>query len=246
MGALGHYLEAGGVPTTGISLIREHTERIRPPRALWVPFELGRPLGAPNAPAFQRRVVDAALDLLERPEGPVLEGFLEDAPAAAPEDGAWACPVSLPAPPAGAAGADVLVAALEAEVRRLRPWYDLHLERTGRTAAGVSGMDPEGVAGFLGAFLAGALPGSPGDDLPAAVRLRFAAQDLRAFLFEAVAAQPGAGAPGSRAFADWFWGETAAGRVLRAVGKVCRGSADPDLRMVGQRLLVPVDRADGG
>ena len=48
VGALGHYLERGGVPTTQISLIREHTERIRPPRALWVPFELGRPFGVPH------------------------------------------------------------------------------------------------------------------------------------------------------------------------------------------------------
>jgi hypothetical protein len=39
-----------------ISLVREHTEKINPPRALWVPFELGRPVGPPDEPAFQRRV----------------------------------------------------------------------------------------------------------------------------------------------------------------------------------------------
>jgi hypothetical protein len=42
VGALGHFLEREGIPTTGISLVREHTEKIRPPRALWVTFELGR------------------------------------------------------------------------------------------------------------------------------------------------------------------------------------------------------------
>ena len=65
MGALAHYLEAEGVPTTQVSLIREHTETINPPRALWVPFELGRPLGAPEDPGLQRRVLMAALNLLE-------------------------------------------------------------------------------------------------------------------------------------------------------------------------------------
>ncbi len=244
MGALGHYLEAAGVPTTGISLIREHTERVRPPRALWVPFELGRPLGAPDAPAFQRRVAAGALNLLERPAGPVLEVFPEDAPPAGNGDAPWACPVSLD-PPAPGGGAPGLVAALEAEVRRLRPWYDLHVRRTGRTAAGVSGLDPEAVVGFLGAFLTGAIPESPRAELSTAVCLRLAAQDLRAFHFEAVTAQPGTGAPGSRAFAEWFWGETAAGRALRAVGKVCQGAADPGLQTVGQRFLVPVGGRGG-
>mgnify|MGYP003335126148 CR=1 FL=1 len=65
MGALGHYLEQGGIATTAISLIREHTEAIRPPRALWVPFELGRPFAVPHDAAFQRRVLIAVLRLLE-------------------------------------------------------------------------------------------------------------------------------------------------------------------------------------
>ncbi len=51
MGALGHFLERQGIPTTGISLVREHTEVVRPPRALWVTFELGRPLGRPEGGA---------------------------------------------------------------------------------------------------------------------------------------------------------------------------------------------------
>ena len=72
MGALGHYLEDAGIATAGISLIRLHSEKIRPPRALWVPFELGRPLGVPNDPAFQTRVLQAVLDLVRAESGPVL------------------------------------------------------------------------------------------------------------------------------------------------------------------------------
>ena len=54
------------MPTTSISLIRENTVLIRPPRALWVPFPLGRPFGAPHAPDFQHRVLRRARTLLAR------------------------------------------------------------------------------------------------------------------------------------------------------------------------------------
>ena len=60
--------------------MRENTERMQLPRFLWVPFELGRPFGAPNEPDFQRRVLRAALALLERDDGPViLEDFPDEA-----------------------------------------------------------------------------------------------------------------------------------------------------------------------
>ena len=75
MGALAHYLEEVGLATTQISLVRPHTERIRPPRELWVSFELGRPFGALGDPVFQRWVIGKALGLLERKDGPVLEDF---------------------------------------------------------------------------------------------------------------------------------------------------------------------------
>ena len=52
------------------------------PRFLWVPFELGRPFGAPHEPESQRRVLRDALALVERTDGPVvLADFPDDAPA---------------------------------------------------------------------------------------------------------------------------------------------------------------------
>ena len=94
MGALGHFLERQGIATTGISLVREHTEKIRPPRALWVTFELGRPLGIPDDAPFQRRVVKAALDLLARTDGPLIGDYPEHVTEAADFTG-WACPINL-------------------------------------------------------------------------------------------------------------------------------------------------------
>ena len=71
MGGLAHYLEEEELATIQISLIRPQTEKTKPPRALWVPFELGRPMGAPNDPEFQKKVLRAALGLLDRDGGPV-------------------------------------------------------------------------------------------------------------------------------------------------------------------------------
>ena len=68
--------------TTGISLVRENTAAMRPPRFLWVSFPLGRPLGVPGDAAFQRRVMLAALGLLEAEQGPVLADYPEDIPVA--------------------------------------------------------------------------------------------------------------------------------------------------------------------
>jgi len=104
VGALAHYMEDEGVATAGISLVRDNTERLRPPRFLWVPFELGRPFGAPDEPAFQIRVLRATLALLERQDGPpILDDFPDEVPGAAPMDmTGWTCPVPLSAPAASA------------------------------------------------------------------------------------------------------------------------------------------------
>ncbi len=58
-------LERQGVATVAIQLLREVAERVRPPRALFVPFRHGYPLGKPNDSATQHAVIEAALRLLE-------------------------------------------------------------------------------------------------------------------------------------------------------------------------------------
>ena len=62
-------LERQGIATVCIILLREIAEKVRPPRALCVPFRHGYPLGKPHDAAEQRRVMEAALALLER-DGP--------------------------------------------------------------------------------------------------------------------------------------------------------------------------------
>ena len=49
-------------------MLRLVTEKIRPPRALIVPFRHGYPLDSPNEPSKQRAVIAAALNMLTEPE----------------------------------------------------------------------------------------------------------------------------------------------------------------------------------
>ncbi len=70
-------LERCGVVTVTLQLLREVALRVRPPRALFVPFAHGYPLDTPCHPARQRAVLEAALRLVEdtNMELPALRDF---------------------------------------------------------------------------------------------------------------------------------------------------------------------------
>lgn len=71
-------IERQGISTVVIQLLHEAAVQVRPPRALFVPFRHGYPLGTPGDPEHQHAVLDAALRLLEEPlsgEPPVLRDF---------------------------------------------------------------------------------------------------------------------------------------------------------------------------
>jgi hypothetical protein len=234
VGALGHFIEREGVPTAQISLIREQTAAIRPPRALWVPFMLGRPLGAPNAPEFQRKVLRHLLDLFERPSGPVLEDFPEDAPADTPGETAFACPVSFARE---AADSDDPIDAMQREIAQLAPWYELAMKRRGRSTVGVSGLTIEEAARFAASY-AGDTPAAPyAEDLTAGVALKRACDDLKAYHYEAVAAQPGN--LSAKDIDRWFWFDTATARVFLQIRQACLRSEDKSLQPLGKLTLVP-------
>lgn len=72
-------MERRGIATVVVQLLREVAEKVRPPRALFVPFKHGYPLGVPNDAARQTAVVEAALRMLEddRLSGPALVDYVE-------------------------------------------------------------------------------------------------------------------------------------------------------------------------
>ena len=75
VGLIAAEIERLGIPTTSVSLLREITEVTKPPRALFVPYPLGFPLGEPNNPKLQRRIIDAALALLNRNNTPLMVDY---------------------------------------------------------------------------------------------------------------------------------------------------------------------------
>lgn len=237
MGALGHYLEAAGMPTTGISLVRENTARIRPPRALWVPFDLGRPFGAPNEPAFQSEVLRAVLALLVREDGPVI---LEDFPKDAPGQGEMSmegmvCPVPLRRP--ATSDPSNVLEQIMGEIRQLGPWREMFLAKQGRSIVGVSKMSiDEAVTALFSILETGHAAGVPDDEL--GFCLRYASEDLRNWYIEAASARPG-GAASAQQLADWFWGETSAGALILALHPVCLASENAQLKRIAAGALVP-------
>ena len=69
--------------------------------------------------------------------------------------------------------------------------------------------------------------------------LKLAVEDLKAFYFEAVAAQPGQATATGTTLADWFWRETAAGKVFFAPQDLWKNSDDHSLQQFNRLLLVP-------
>ena len=240
MNALGYFFEDEGVATTGISLVREHTAGMRPPRFLWVPFELGRPLGAPNSPDFQRRVIVSALQLLEAESGPVLADFPDDAPLVdGPEEMGAVCPISMPRTERVATH-ELEARALE-EVDQLAPWYELARSTRGRTTVGLCGLDPDEMVQFLARFL----DSTPSDEnrggalneLPLGEAFKLVLEDLKAYCLEAATAQPSG--QSSREVATWFWNDTATGRLFRAVHEVCVTHADRGVIAIATAAFIP-------
>jgi hypothetical protein len=233
VGALGHYIEREGVPTAQISLIREQTAAIKPSRALWVPFMLGRPFGAPGAPEFQRKVLCALLALFERPSGPVLEDFPEEAPGTETSSEGLACPVSFAVASSTNGG---LVSAMRNEIAQLGPWYDLARRRRGRTTVGIFGRTVDEAARHVASYVEGRPEPAPSGWTPG-MAVKRATDDLKAYYYEAVGAQPGNLSPS--AIEQWFWSETAAAKAFLAIRDLCLQSDDESLKPLGKSSLVP-------
>ena len=225
MSALAHWLEEEGIATSVIALFRLHAEKVRAPRALWVPFELGRPLGPPNDASFQRKVLAAALQLLDSAQLPgEIVDYGEDDPDRN-SDPNWLCPV-----PTGTAD-------LAAEVLAVRPHYERAVARFARTTVGLADVSIEAAAQFLAAYALDEGAQRPRTGMAPASLMRFCADDVKAFYLEA--AGSGAGTPSGRQMTDWFWNETIAGQTIKAIMNGSAASGDKQRQALGEKSIVP-------
>ncbi|MCR9279704.1 MAG: hypothetical protein NXH85_17235 [Pseudomonadaceae bacterium] len=232
-----------------LGLVPQHVHAMQPPRALNVPFELGRPLGKPGDANYQRRVLSAALALLDAQSGPVVAEF--DDPdyqlASAAEEG-WACPVSF-----AQTQDDSPAGRLRAEVDALAPWFH-RAQETNATATGTSGLSIDQVLTLLlglasaepWAFSAELAEEGPFEDvsdvcraLSVGDRFKLACEDLKMFYTEAIAAQPKPPSPAS--LQGWFWGQTEAGALLQSLKTALADNPDKLLRNHARFTIVPAE-----
>lgn len=205
MSALAHVLEQEGLVTVSLSLVREHAERTKPPRALHCQFPMGRPLGKPNDAAFQRSVLEAAFALLEKEAGPVLEDFPEEIKDEA------ASPLSCQVPPR----MDVNVPEAIDEARGLRAAYDRAVAESDLTNVGRL-ADADGIPDLIESFIK-IVEGTPWTEAGVPDNnLMEASKDIMSYYEEAARALAGH-VPAARAAESWFFRDTASGKLLKEV-----------------------------
>ena len=189
-----------------------------PSRSLWVPFEMGRPFGAPNDPDFQLDVLRSLLSLFDRPSGPIIEDYPHESPESAETDAAWSCTLPLPPLPPASTPAEALKQSLLQEVGSLEPWYAESVRRLERTTFGLSGLTADSIpeiAAFMADVAGGEHPDLPsGISDPHYIAIRYMAEDMKAYYMEAAAEQPGAAPPGGVAMWTWIYHDTRLGQVL--------------------------------
>ena len=231
MSVLARVFESAGLTTVAVALVREHAERVRPPRALWVPFYFGYALGKPDDPMFQHEVIAAALNTVNATTGPVLADYPEDAG-----------PVGMPqASDVVSAVTDGDTKGLDAagEITALRGYYERWQEQRGRTAVGITGIPQRrfrGIIRFLEAYAAS--DDADMDERPADVSVpqfvRYCADDLKAFCYEARMAQRPNDSEAE--IHSWFWGETAVGALIDSITQRLNATGDARLQATAYGL----------
>ena len=212
MCVLAHVLEAAGLATVALVSNRVVAEKMHPPRALYGEFPLGRPLGRPGDPAFQRDVLERAFALLDAPTVPVLVDHPEVIEI---EETALACAI----PPRF----DDTVHPAVDEARALRPAWERSLAQRGTTSVGRV-TDADGIPALVDALVRIAdgeqwdAAGLPGDPVSCA-------HDLRTYYEEAAIALAGGVEGGSTEV--WFSEQTEAGRTLLAARRVMKEQKAP-------------------
>jgi hypothetical protein len=65
VGLIQRAVESVGIPTIGITLQKEITRKVKPPRALYLRYPFGHPMGEAFAVRQQRAILLASLEALE-------------------------------------------------------------------------------------------------------------------------------------------------------------------------------------
>lgn len=214
MSVLAHVFETAGLSTVVFASVREVVEKVRPPRALYCEFPLGRPLGKPGDPAFQRDVLEQGLALLSS-DGPVIEQHPEVITADE-------TPMSCALPPRYDPDAPPAVD----EARGLRAAYDRARVKRGVTSVGRA-IGADDVPDALDVLHRWA-NGEPWQDRPLPGKNTVAVcHDIRTYYEEAALELVTGPPPGGRAAEAWFHEQTEAGRTILAARRALQEQDAP-------------------
>ena len=202
MGTLASVLEQAGLATVALSSIRGQIETTSPPRALHCNFPLGRPLGKPNEPEFQRDVLIEAFSLLEKPAGPVLVDY-----PISIEDDADA-PLSCMIPPSDTSDREPAAS----EALALLPAWRRTQEKYGRSTVGKV-ITAEQVPDMLDLF-ARITDGESWDEVGFPGDPTKIAADIKNF-YEEAAISLNDSPPSARSAESWFVTETLGGETIQ-------------------------------
>lgn len=231
---LARALEASGIATVSLLANREQARLIGPPRGLYCEFPLGRPLGKPLDPAFQRSVLDEAFALLEAsPDEAVTDSIVREFDTVI-QDAADE-PLSCPVPPR----LDPNEVPAISEARGLREARDRGVERTGVSQVGQI-VDADDIPEAIRPFQA-VVDGTPwneveypGDD-PTTVLM-----DIRAY-YEEAALGLSDHVPAARASETWYYQKTQMGELAR---RYLAAIKDADPPFPGTYYVVPASQIE--
>ena len=232
---LAGYFEQQGFATVLVGFVREHIETIQPPRALWLDFPMGRPMGKPNDVEYQCRVIRAALSLLDEPSGPVLENFPDVIPVKHGRMG-YALPVELVRSTNDIGDIDELAANVQAEIEALSVAYNEAIRARGRTTVGASELPLEDLVPYIATFVKGNKPRSPRKGVPPIPLLKLVVEDLTAYYTEARTHKDGI--DDIELLGKWFWEESLAGELILWLEAVSLESDDKVLRQIVDMSLI--------
>ena len=234
---LAHFFESFGFSTVLVGFVREHIESIKPPRALWLNFPMGRPLGKPNDPEFQTKIIQSAFNLFNAPSGPVMEDYPEVIPVKNGRMG-YALPVELVMKKSDIGDIDKMLLNVKNEIDSLKSDYQKAFRFRGRTTVGASEMAIDEFADYIAHFVYGKIPESPRKGLGPIPQLKLVVEDLQAFYTETITHRDGI--DDFETLGTWFWEETYAGKMILSLEAVSLESDNNILRqIVNMSLITP-------
>ena len=232
---LANYFEEQGFSTVLVGFVREHMQAIKPPRALWLNFPMGRPMGKPNDPDYQMKVIRVAFSLLDISSGPVLEDFLDVIPVRNGRMG-YALPDELVVAKADIGDTDLLVTEIATEMEALRTSYEAAVAARGRTTVGASEMPINDFVPYIAQFVKGNKPKSPRKGLSPIPLLKLVVEDLAAYYTEARTYRDNI--DDIELLGKWFWEETKSGQLLLWLEAVSLESDDKVLNQIVEMSLI--------